>query len=524
MSYSGEIHRCIDHVELREKLSLDYEIKKEAYRSEHSASGEIRCILNPDTELVRSRVYPPSNPIQAALRSGADEGDTFGDGFPGTDLLVGVRMFPPMTYRDEQMQEGKQKVEFSVDGIPENGTVVLDGDWHIDDARRSLSEDEQKVVTHEYEISQFPSDQLPIVIKGHLHRDAREYLENKYSTPQEREQIEDQFKSWESLLQRQEGRAILGIEIKYRKGNTDRNNSEAAPERDIGASDGKLIIENFRLEMESTAPNITFIPTEDSTYNPEQQRVEWRRQKALPGDSIEYEVYGEMQELLDLEQLSATARGVIVEKEEKQIITLTGTEIESIYDRTGRDLTDEGVMIPAHGVIITGDIEIDPMALRTEDRKVMDATVTLNESPFDAFERLQDVCERAGMTIKDITEPDREEPVSNREGVFEITKGDSSDGDDIPGELEVKREYGDEGVVYANMVVYGRWTAMKRDRELSQSPGRSESTEDSIVRADQGAIEDRGKTTIDITARSRDGGLNSQLIRTIREGLGGMAE
>ena len=515
MTYFGEIHRCLDHVELRESLELDYEITDEEYRSEHSVSGEIRGLVTPDREVVRSRMYPPTNPIQTTVRKGTKENGPFGEGFPGTDLIVGTTMIPPMTLRDSQLEEGVRQVEFSVDGIPENGTVVLDGNWDLDRARHSLSEDEQKIVSHEYNIDQFPSDQLPIVIKGSLHRDAREYLEDRY----EEGGINHPYDSWESYLQRQEGRAILAIVIEYRKGSTEGEiNPGGSPERDIAASDEQLFIENFRLEMESTAPNVDFQPREDSTYNPEQKRVEWRRQKVPPGRWIRYEIFGQMEELLDLGQLSATVRGVI------NGTTLTGTKISALYDRTGEDLTENGRIHPGHGVVIIGDIEVDPVALRTEDRKVMNATVTLNESPLDAFNRLQTVCERASMTIKDVTEPDRGEPVANREGVFEITKGDSGDGDDIPGELKVKREYGDEGVVYANMVVYGRWTAMKRDREISQSSGMTARTEDSLVRADQGALEDRGKTTVDINARARDAELNSKLIRTVREGLGGGTE
>lgn len=505
MSYRSEINRCIDRIELREELRLDYDITDEEYRSEHSVEGMMRTVLGPDREVIRSRKHPPSNPIQAVVQQGASE-ESFGDGYPGAELIAAVTRVPPTTQRDQQFQEGFKEVEFTVDGIPENGTVTLDGDWELSHAQDSLAEDERKVVSHEYDIEEFPSDQLPIVIHGHLRRDAREYRENRPSTVQEQELVERQYDSWDSYLQQFEGQAVFALEVEYR---------QDSPERNIAAGDGQLSIKNFRMEMESTFPNIEFRPRENSTYNREEKQVEWRERNCPPGKSLLYEVYGGMEQLLDLGRISASIRGVIGGA------TLTGTKIRGVYDRTGRDLVNGGQVRPGHGVLVTGDVEVDPMALRSEDRKVMDASVSLNDTPFDAFDRLQRVCEREGMTIRGAQPPSNPEPVANREGVLAITKGQKDDAEDQPGELKIKREYGDEGVVYANMVVYGEWTSISRDREVSQSSGMSDATEDSLVRADQGALGDRGKSTVDIRARSRDSELNSRLVRTIQDEITG---
>lgn len=505
MDYQGEIQRCVDRVEVREQLRLDYDITDTEYRSQHTVTGEVRGLVIPDQELVRSREFPPTNPIQKLIQTGGKSEATFGEGYPGTDLVVAVTRVPPMTARDEQFQDGFSEVAFSVDGLPENGTVVLNADWDVDRARDALSEDERKTVSHEYDVTDLPSDQLPIVIRGHLRRDAREFLASLPSTVHEKGNLEQAHDSLASDLQQVEGWAALSVEVEYR---------ESTSERDV-AGGGQLSLKNFRLEMDSTFPNIEFRPTDDSTYNPEQKRVEWRNRTLSPGESTQYIVLGPMEELLNLGHVNATVRGVV------QGTTLTGTKITGLYDRAGADLAEQGQITPAHGVVVTGDIRIDPTALRSEDRKVMEATVSLNDTPFDAFDRLQTVCEREGMTIRSSQEPANPEPVANREGVLEISAGEDDDADDIPGEIEIKREYGDEGVVYAHVLVYGRWTSVSRDREVTQSSGTSDGTEDSLVRADQGALGDRGKTTVDVRARSRNADLNSRLVGAIQDGLGG---
>ncbi len=496
----------MDQPELRERLRLSYEITEEQYRSEHEVSGELRLSLTPDREVVRSRAYRPSNLLQSGIDALVGSSGAFGEGYPGTTLIAAMTRVPPMTQGEEEYQSGFSSEEFTVDGIPENGTVTLDADWRLDRARDALANDERKILSHEYDVEGLPSDQLPVLVRATLHRDAREYVESVTSTVDARDAAEQRRRVDPKEL---EGLAALSISVKYR---------EDSPEANVAGGDGRLYVENFRMEMQSTFPNVSFRPREGSTYNPESKRVEWRKRTADPGETLQYDVFGRMENLLSLEEITASVRGVIGDE------TLTGTKVVGLYDETGDELEltgGNGRQEVAHGVVVTGDIRIDPAALRDETRKVMDASVSLNDTPFDAFDRLVTVCNREGMTITSSTEPSDPEPVANREGVLAITKGEKNEGDDEPGELEIKREYGDRGVVYAHVLVYGRYTPMSQNREMSQSAGQSDRTEDRIVRADEGALGDRGKSTVEIRARSADAELNSELVQTVQDGLGG---
>jgi len=236
--YEGEAHRCVDRVELREQLQLQYNITDDEYRSEHDVSGEIRGVVTPDREVVRSRTHPPTNPIQAGIRSVAGRDDIFAEGYPGTELIAAVTMVPPTTQRDEQLQSGFSHQEFTVDGIPKNGTVSLDTDWEVDSARKALSEDKRKAVAHEYSVEGLPSDQLPIVIRANLRRDAREHLENIPSTIGERDANNQ---SQEVDPTKVEGLAALSVAIEYR---------EDTPETIVAGGGGQLNIKNFRLKMQ----------------------------------------------------------------------------------------------------------------------------------------------------------------------------------------------------------------------------------------------------------------------------------
>jgi hypothetical protein len=224
-----------------------------------------------------------------------------------------------------------------------------------------------------------------------------------------------------------------------------------------------------------------------------------------------------MNQLLGLGRISATVRGKIIRD------TLTGTEIEGVYDRAGGDLNNPRLpdIEKQYGVTITGDIEIDPKAVRRETRKVASTTVQLNDTPLDAYDRVKTVCDREGMTIIESESPSDPEPVPGQEGVFQITNDENRDADDTPGQLEVKREYGDRGIVYADIIVTGQFTPMSQDREVSQFSGESDRAEDHIVRADEGGLEKRGKSTVNIKARSVSGDLNAELLDTIETSMGG---
>lgn len=492
--YHGEAHRCVSMIELREKLRLDYQITNEGYRSEHSVSGVIRGVVNPDKGVVRDREYLPKNPLESLLQLAVDSDTVVGDGYPGTELMVALTRCPPRINTDEQYQEGFAEQAFSVEGVPKNGTISLNTDWDTETARQSLAEDEEKVVTHKYEIESFPSKQLPVIIRGKLYSDAREYLEGR----------EVPFNGDPKM---KEGQAVLSIEIEYK---------DSAPEVDQ-TTDERLIIENFRAEMESTFPGIEFVSNQNVTYNPDQQRAEWRQRDATPGERVQYEIIGRMNQLLGLGRISATLRGTITRD------TLTGTEIEGVYDRAGGDLSHPSLpdIERQYGVTITGDIEIDPKAVRRESRKVASTTVQLNDTPFDAYDRVKTVCDREGMTIIESESPSDPEPVTGQEGVFQITNDENRDAGDTPGQLEVKREYGDRGIVYADIMVTGQFTPMSQDREVSQFSGQSDRAEDHIVRADKGGLEKRGKSTVDIKARSVSAELNAELLDAIESAIGG---
>lgn len=125
------------------------------------------------------------------------------------------------------------------------------------------------------------------------------------------------------------------------------------------------------------------------------------------------------------------------------------------------------------------------------------------------------------MTVLESEPPSDPEPVPGQEGVFQITDSENRDADDTPGQLEVKREYGDQGVVYADIVVTGQFTSMGQNREISQYSGQTDKAEDSIVRADKGGLETRGKSTVDIKARSVSADLNTEFLSSIENALGG---
>lgn len=505
MTGAVELRRCVEWVELRENLHLDYDLTEEVYRSDHSVSGEVRALVEPDWDVFRAREHPPWNPIQSLVRRvGAGDGQ-FGDGFPRTELVVAVTRVPPPTLRDSALRAGVGEVEFDVEGLPENGTVTLDADWSAERARESLTEDRREVVSHEYDVSGYPTGQLPIVVRGHLQRDAREYVENLPRETRERLVERAVDDSEEAFLERYEGWAVLSIRVEYR---------EDAPEQVVALGEEELSIRNLRMEMESTFPDVEFHPRAGSTYNPERKRIEWRGQRTGPGGTLRYDVFGPMEDLLGMGRVSASVRGYVRGE------TLTGSEVVRLYDRTGRPIDDRPIPTGC-GVVLTGDVELDPTALRTEDRKVMEASLTLEDTPFDAFDRLERVCNREGMTVRESEPPTNPEPVPNQEGVLEVTPGAKGDGEDEPGRLGVKREYGDEGVVYARMVVYGQFTPVSRSHEVAQSPGVTERSEDRVVRSDEGALERRGRTTVDVRARSRDAELNQRFVEAVREGVGG---
>jgi hypothetical protein len=266
--------------------------------------------------------------------------------------------------------------------------------------------------------------------------------------------------------------------------------------------------------MESTFPDITFGDDDgDRTYNPEQKRVEWRGRPVNKGRTTTYDIFGPYNELIDIGTVTASFRGEI------QNDTLTGTQIVGIYDKTGTPLSsyDYNDTQTRHTISLRGNVNIDPGALVGDTKTHTTADIAIEEHPEDAFERLQAVCQQEGITILDLQNLGEPEPVRGQEDVFEITAGESGDGADRAGRMEVKREFGDEGVVYADIQVTGRFTAMSKESQISVS----DDSGDRVVRSDEGGLETRGKTTAKIKARSASSDLNTDFIGKIENGLQG---
>lgn len=500
----SEIRRTLDEVELLEQLRFDLKITAEEYRSTHRTKGKIRGKVHPDNETRRARKNPPKGPLERVAASVKGVNSFAAEsGYPETDCFVGLTRVPPVA-RDAQAHENNvDQQRFEVDGLPDNGTVRLEGDWSAHEITNALENDELAFVEHEYDIVDFPSDQLPIVLRANLHRDAREYIENK---------LEANLRTGAS---RYEGQAVLSLEVEF---------PGDAPEAERAGGTGSLTIDNFRVDMESTFSDIEFLAKEkgasDHTYNPEKKRVEWRGRTVRKGDTIRYDIVGPVRQLLAMGHISAGFRGVLSGH------TLTGTQIRALYDRAGDafvwhedgQLYADSDVTVSHRVQITSEIEIDPEALSGDTRQVTTATVNVNDAPSDAFDRVETVCRKEAMTIRDITPPANPEPVKNRDGVFQITAEENNEGDDQPGLMEVKREYGDRGVVYANIQVTGQFTSMTQDSEVSTF----DQSEDRLVRSDEGGLETRGKSEVEIKARSADSELNADLISKIKQGLTGV--
>jgi|GEM_PF-2669961 len=503
----SEIRRNLFEVELLERLNLKFNITADEYKSSHSVDGKVRGKIDPDNNAKRDRVNPPVSLLERLTSANGDRSLALASGYPQTDLFVALSRLPPLSQGDEAHQDNVTTQRFSVEGLPENGTVQLEGDWSATEIDQALQDDEIAYVEHEYDIVDFPSDQLPVVIRADLHRDARKYIENKLS-------VKDVTinRDIEELARRFEGQGVLSIEIEF---------PSDAPEAERAGGTGQLTINNFRLDMDSTFNDISFLADQkeaaDYTYNPEKKRVEWRGRSITKGDTLRYDVLGPVKELLGLGDVSATFRGQIENH------TLTGTMIRGLYDRTGTpfwtpDSSTNGNLSVSHQVRIRGKLQVDPAALAGDTREVTTGKVTVNDRPSEAFDRVETVCRREAMTILSIDPPAHPEPAPNRDGVFQITGSENEKGDDQPGQLEVKREYGDEGVVYAEIEVTGEFTSMTEQSEVSSF----DESKDRLVRSDEGGLETRGKSDVEVRARSASSELNSDLISKIKEGLTGV--
>lgn len=513
-TYRSEIHRELERVEIRETLDLEYQITESEYNSSHDVTGEVRGILMPDVEIKRARKHPPISLAERVVSSiVGSESLARETGYPGTTFYVGIVRNPPVGRNQSQYREGTAAQLFSVEGVPKNDTIELGKEWTLSEVDTALADDTFKTSSKTYDIEQYPSEQLPLVIRASIHRDAREYLEKQIEQYVPDDATREERKQKKRTARQYEGYAVLSIELEYR----DTSAEFDAP------TDRMLTIEEFRVELESTFNDIEILDEHrrsgDYTYNPEQKRIEWRNSYAPSGQTINYDIIGSMNDLVDIGGIQATFWGEI------QGETLTGTRIEGLYDRSGEQFHDPNPRArnntdteTNHTIAITGSIDIDPSALADEATVHTTADLQFREHPEEAFDKLESVCQQEGITILDIENPGEPEPVRGREGVFEITAGEQDDADDRAGRMEVKREFGDEGVVYANITVTGMFTTMSKQSEVSAV----DETEDRVIRTDEGGLDTRGKATIEIIARSASSELNTELINKIERGFRGV--
>lgn len=498
----SEIRRTLETVELLEMLELDFNITGEEYRRTHEVSGKIRGRVVPDNETKRAREKPPKS-VLGRIAASINNLDSLAleSGYPQTNIFAAVSRRPPTTQSAQAHQENLREQRFEVENLPKNGTVKLESSWGIIDINRALEEDEHAFVEHDYDIVNFPSDQVPVVIRAELERDAREYLEDQMGMTDTRK------------TSRYEGQAIIAVEVEF---------PHDAPEAERGGGVGMLEMNNFTIDMQSTFNDISFLDgtqkASDYTYNPEKKRVEWRGGQISKGQTLRYIIAGPLRQLLDLGTLRGQLRGKIKNE------TLSGTRIQGLFDQTGKEFwsntnqQENAAVNVSHQVRIQGEMEIDPDALSGEVREVTKGTITVNDRPSEAFDRVETVCRREDMKIRSVQSPANPEPAPNREGVFRITGEENREGDDQPGQMEVKSEYGNRGVVYAEIEVTGEFTSMKEQSEVSSF----DDSQDRLVRSDQGGLETRGKSEVEIRARSASSELNSDLISKIKEGLTGI--
>jgi hypothetical protein len=463
-----EVHQTVSELRVEERVASDLEITEEEYRSEFDVSGRLDVVAKPDKRAVRDRERRPRHVLDA-VRSlvDAEGGNVFGrDAYPGTGMYLGVSNQLPA---DESWTD---RVE--VDGLPENGTVEFDVDWDATDAQRVLADNDASVFTHEYEIASYPRDRLPIVVRARLYRDAVELVRDDDGSGEENDNLRRR--------QELEGLAALLIEIEH---------------RDV-RDGGRLELSTLKIDMSRTFPQIDFDPKRDATYDPENKRVEWRDRTASPGETTQYVVLGPITELLDIGEVTATLQGKVRNR------TLSGTRIEGAYDASGAPFVDTARVDVDHVVELSYDIHIDTRALSGEATKTTRSSITVSTTPTDLYDELVSICRQEGIQIRRQKAVGEAEPAADREALFRVE-------DENRGELAIKREYGDEGVVHAEITVEGVFTPQSERSEVSAFSD----SEDRLVRADEGALGENGRATAEVVARSASSELNSRLIGTL---------
>lgn len=483
--YKPEVSDTLDSVELQERLEYDLNITEREYKSDHDIDAELTLRFEPTKKALRTRRTSVSTPL--AMVGELLDRELELEGYPGTNVHVGIST-------RNRSDEETEYVGPTVDGLPENSTLTVEGDWTEQELEEAQAEGEMKVETRAYDISGFPTDDLPIIVRAKLYRDAVELL-NKRDTERsaqergektERERTKQERKNRRARF---EGQAALTIALEHRE--------------DVSDRDQTLYLKEFEVDMSQTFPDIEFLPEHGSTYNPERKRVVWKGGRTTPGAIERYTIIGPIDQLLDLDHISAEVTGHISNT------TLSGRSIAGVFDESGKRIGQYTDV--THEVDLDCSIEIDPDALSGQVQKKTDATFNVIGLPEEVYTELEDLCRREGIHIRDQSRPADAEPAQDREGVW-VVKGKTD-----RGELEVKREYGNRGVVYATIIVTGEYTPSSKEQHVSASEGAS----DKLVRADSGSLDRRGRTTIEIDARSSSSELNSEFIGTFEEAFPG---
>jgi hypothetical protein len=482
--YQPEIRRTVSEVQLLERLSFDLTITDESYQSEHSTDGEIRVFDRADDQVVRDRTHPPAHPLGVLAGNLTGDGETE-SAYPGTTLYVGIGRDPPLERDEDAFQDDYALKAVDIEGVPENGVIEFGLDWESAEAEESMADAAGRVATESYDISGLPNDRLPIIVRAELYRDAKRILR---VLGDENGQDRDDLRG----RQRYEGQAALVLDIEHRSA--------------AGSNTDPLRVEGLQVEMSRTFPQIQFDPEHGSSYDPQSRQVKWGTRTVKPGDTAKYAIVGPISELLEMEQLEAKLQGVLDGR------SLSGVTVADLFDESGEstDAWRESSPTVSEKTTITVEAEIDPSALRGEAKEVSSSRISMQTTPMALFSELVKVCDRNGINIIERSPPGDGTPVEGREGVYDVS------GDGV-GELDVRREYGDEGVVYAGMEITGRYTAMSEEAQVSTF----DETEDRLVRRTKGGLDDAGRATLDVDARSADAELNSRFLSTIEEALGG---
>ena len=481
--YPAEVHRTVSEVQLLERLSFDLTITDEAYQSEHSTDGEIRVFNRTDDQVIRDREYPPAHPL-SVLTGGPNGGSN--SAYPGTTLYIGVAREPPLERDEDAFQNDYVLEAIDVEGVPEDGVVGVDIDWNAAEARESMADDTTRVATEQYDVSGLPNDQLPIIVRAELYRDAKRILRvlRDEGEREERDNLRGR--------QQYEGQAALVLDIEHRK----ESEANSAP----------LQVNGLQVALSRTFPQIQFNPEHGSSYDPQSRQVKWESRTVQPGDTARYAIIGPIAELLQMDRLDAQLQATLGGR------TLSGVTVAELFDESGASTQRWQGSSPtiSEKTTITAEVEIDPSALRGESKEVSSSQITMQTTPVALFNELVKICDRNGINITERSPPGDGTPVEGREGVYDVSGTDT-------GELDVRREYGDEGVVYAGMEVTGRYTAMSEEAQVSTF----DETEDRLVRRTKGGLDDAGRATLDIDARSADAELNSRFLSTIEEAFRG---